>query len=246
MKQSKIEWTDATWNPSTGCNKITAGCKHCYAETMAKRLQAMGAPGYENGFTFTLMPERLEMPLKIRRPTKFFVNSMSDLFHEKMPFAFLDEVFRVIAQTPQHKYQILTKRENILLDYFSSRNVPDNVWLGVSVESEKTKGRIDILRKIDARIRFLSIEPLIEDVGTLDLTDIHWVIVGGESGPKARLMKPEWATNVQHQCNRQSVAFFFKQWGTWGEDGVRRSKKANGRILSGQEWNEEPVLHFST
>jgi len=241
MKYSKIEWTEATWNPSTGCNKVTAGCKNCYAEAMAKRLQAMGAPGYENGFEFTLMPERLEMPMKIKKPTKFFVNSMSDLFHEKMPFEFLDNVFQVISQTPQHKYQILTKRERILFEYSKSRKIPDNVWLGVSVESAKTKNRIDILRQIPAKIRFLSIEPLIANVGTLDLQGIHWVIVGGESGPKARAMKPEWAVSIQNQCDTQNVAFFFKQWGTWGEDGVRRSKKANGRILLGKEWNEEPV-----
>lgn len=240
MKYSKIEWTEATWNPSTGCNKITAGCKNCYAETMAIRLQAMGAPGYENGFEFTLMPERLDAPLKIKKPTKFFVNSMSDLFHEKMPFDFLDRVFEVIAQTPHHKYQILTKREKILRAYCNARTIPDNVWLGVSVESAKTKYRIDILRAITAKIRFLSIEPLLTDVGDLDLTGIHWVIVGGESGPKARPMYPEWAVNVQRQCDQQKVAFFFKQWGTWGEDGVKRSKKANGRILLGREWNEEP------
>jgi len=241
MKQSKIEWTEATWNPSTGCNKITAGCKHCYAETMAKRLQAMGTPGYENGFEFTLMPERLDMPMKIKKPTKFFVNSMSDLFHEKMPFDFLDRVFDVIRNTPQHTYQILTKRESILEEYCQERTIPDNVWLGVTVEMKKTKKRIDVLRNIDARIRFLSIEPLLEDVGKLDLTNIHWVIVGGESGPKARPMKAEWATSIQNQCDEQGVAFFFKQWGTWGADGVKRSKKANGRILLGQEWNEEPT-----
>jgi protein gp37 len=242
MKYSKIEWTEATWNPSTGCNKITAGCKHCYAETMAKRLQAMGAPGYENGFEFTLMPDRLDMPLKIRKATKFFVNSMSDLFHEKMPFAFLDNVFETIEKTPQHKYQILTKREQIMLEYCSSRSIPDNVWLGVTVESAKTKHRIDFLRKIAANIRFLSIEPLIDDVGELDLSGIHWVIVGGESGPKARPMKPEWAAKVRDQCDEQGVAFFFKQWGTWGEDGVKRSKKTNGRNLMGREWNEEPKV----
>lgn len=241
MKYSKIEWTEATWNPSTGCTKVTAGCKNCYAETMAKRLQAMGAPGYENGFQFTLMPERLDMPLKIKKATKFFVNSMSDLFHEKMPFDFLDRVFEVIEQTPQHKYQILTKREKILHEYCSQRRMPDNVWLGVSVESAKTKGRIDYLRDISANIRFLSIEPLIADVGTLDLRGIHWVIVGGESGPKARPMQPEWAVNVQRQCREQGVAFFFKQWGAWGEDGVKRSKKANGRMFLGKEWNEEPL-----
>ncbi|MBK7408122.1 MAG: phage Gp37/Gp68 family protein [Saprospirales bacterium] len=241
MKYSKIEWTEATWNPSTGCNKVSAGCKNCYAETMAKRLKAMGAPGYENGFEFTLMPERLEMPLKIKKPTKFFVNSMSDLFHEQMPFDFLDRVFEVIAQTPWHSYQILTKREAILRDYCSTHDLPDNVWLGVSVESAKVKNRIDVLRAISAGIRFLSVEPLISDVGALDLSGIHWVIVGGESGPKARPMHPEWALNVQRQCEEQGVAFFFKQWGAWGEDGVKRSKKANGRVFLGREWNEEPA-----
>lgn len=240
MKQSKIEWTDATWNPSTGCNKVTSGCKFCYAEVMAKRLKAMGASGYENGFEFTLMPDRIDLPKKIKKPTKFFVNSMSDLFHEKMPFEFLDQVFDTIRITPHHQYQILTKRENILAEYFSSRTVPNNVWLGVTVEHSKTKKRIDILRGIDAEIRFLSIEPLISDVGKLDLENIDWVIVGGESGHKARPMKPEWAINIQKQCDEQNVAFFFKQWGTWGADGVKRSKKANGRILLGQEWNEEP------
>ncbi|MCB0546212.1 MAG: phage Gp37/Gp68 family protein [Phaeodactylibacter sp.] len=241
MKYSKIEWTEATWNPSTGCNKVSAGCKHCYAETMAKRLQAMGAPGYENGFEFTLMPERLDMPLKVKKPTRFFVNSMSDLFHEKMPFNFLDQVFQVIEQTPRHSYQILTKREKALQDYCSQRKMPDNVWLGVSVESAETKHRIDVLRDIPSSIRFLSIEPLIADVGKLDLRGIHWVIVGGESGPKARPMCPEWAISVQKQCDQQKVAFFFKQWGAWGADGVKRSKKANGRIFLGREWNEEPV-----
>ena len=242
MKHSKIEWTEATWNPSTGCNKVSAGCKHCYAETMAKRLQAMGAPGYANGFEFTLMPERLEMPLKIKKPTKFFVNSMSDLFHEQMPFDFLDQVFAVIARTPRHSYQILTKREEILRDYCSTRKLPDNVWLGVSVESARFKHRIEVLRSVTARIRFLSVEPLIADVGELDLRGIHWVIVGGESGPKARPMRPEWAANVLQQCEAQGAAFFFKQWGTWGEDGVKRSKKANGRLLLGREWSEEPAV----
>lgn len=240
MKKSKIEWTDATWNPTTGCNKITSGCKFCYAEVMAKRLQAMGASGYENGFEFTLMPERLNIPKKIKKPTKFFVNSMSDLFHEKIPFDFLDKVFATIKETPQHQYQILTKRENILADYFFTRGVPSNVWLGVTVEHSKTKNRIDVLRNIDAEIKFLSIEPLISDVGKLNLENIDWVIVGGESGHKARPMKPEWAINIQNQCDTQNVAFFFKQWGTWGADGVKRSKKANGRILLGKEWNEEP------
>ena len=240
MKQSKIEWTDATWNPSTGCNKVSAGCKHCYAEVMSFRLKAMGTPGYENGFEFTLMPERLNSPKKVKKPTKFFVNSMSDLFHEKMPFTFLDQVFDTISATPQHQYQILTKRENILQEYFKNRMVPKNVWLGVTVEHSESKNRIDILRKIDAEIKFLSIEPLISPVGIIDLQNIDWVIVGGESGHKARPMKPEWALDIQRQCDEQEVAFFFKQWGSWGSDGVKRSKKANGRILLGQEWNEEP------
>ncbi len=242
MKTTKIEWTEATWNPTTGCNKVSAGCKNCYAEVMANRLKAMGTTGYENGFEFTLMPDRLEAPKKIKKSTKFFVNSMSDLFHEKMPYAFLDKVFKTIEETPRHQYQILTKRETILEDYFKTRKVPNNVWLGVTVESEETKHRIDVLRNIDANIRFLSIEPLIQATGNLDLTNIHWVIVGGESGHKARPMNPEWAIDIQNQCDAQKTAFFFKQWGTWGADGVKRSKKANGRILLGKEWNEEPLI----
>lgn len=240
MKLSKIEWTEATWNPSVGCDKVTAGCKFCYAEVMAKRLKAMKTPGYENGFKFKVLPDRLEMPIKIKKPTKFFVNSMSDLFHEKMPYSYLDEVFETISQTPYHTYQILTKREQILGDYFTNRIVPDNVWLGVTVENAKAKNRIDVLRNIDAKIRFLSIEPLLQNVGELNLENIHWVIVGGESGHKARPMKPEWAIDIQRQCDEQEVSFFFKQWGTWGADGQKRSKKANGRILLGKEWNEEP------
>lgn len=242
MARSKIEWTEATWNPTTGCNKVSAGCKYCYAEVMAKRLQAMGTPGYENGFEFSLVPSRLNAPRKIKKPTKFFVNSMSDLFHEEMPYEYLDKVFNVIEETQRHQYQMLTKREGILNDYFSNRKVPENVWLGVTVESAKTKHRIDVLRNIDAKIRFLSVEPLIEATGDLNLENIHWVIVGGESGAKARPMDPEWAIDVQRQCDEQDVAFFFKQWGTWGADGVKRSKKANGRILLGKEWNEEPTL----
>ena len=242
MKTTKIEWTEATWNPSIGCSKVTAGCKNCYAEIMAKRLQAMGMAGYENGFGFKILPERLYQPLSVKKPTKFFVNSMSDLFHEKMPFDFLDRIFDVIAQTPQHHYQILTKREKILQDYFFNKKVPDNVWMGVSVEHAETKYRLDYLRKIKAKIRFVSIEPLIDDIGKLDLTGIHWVIVGGESGVSARPVKLDWIINVKNQCKEQNVAFYFKQWGTWGEDGVKRNKKENGSKLFGQEWKEEPVL----
>lgn len=240
MKQSKIEWTESTWNPSIGCNKVSAGCKFCYAEVMAHRLQSMGTPGYEDGFKFKVLPERLDAPFKIKKPTKFFVNSMSDLFHEEMPYEYLDQVFDTIRKTPQHTYQILTKREDVLDDYFKTREVPVNVWLGVTVEISKKKNRIDILRNIKATIKFLSLEPLLEDLGELDLKGIDWVIVGGESGNKARPMHPDWVIGIQKQCDEQNAAFFFKQWGTWGADGVKRNKKLNGRILQGQEWNEQP------
>lgn len=240
--KSRIEWTELTWNPVTGCTKVSAGCKHCYAETMAKRLKAMGTPGYENGFKLALHPVRLTEPLRRRTPTTYFVNSMSDLFHEKVSNAFLDQVFEVISDTPQHTYQILTKRAERLPEYFATRRVPPNAWLGVSVENKRHGvPRIGQLRRVDAMVRFLSVEPLLEDVGTIDLTGIHWVIVGGESGPKARPMKPEWALNVKKQCKAAKVAFFFKQWGVWGADGVRRSKKANGRTLNGHTWNEMPA-----
>ena len=244
MKTTKIEWTEATWNPSIGCSKVSAGCKNCYAEIMARRLQAMGVAGYEDGFTFKILSERLFQPVSIKKPTKFFVNSMSDLFHERMPFDFLDEIFKVIASTPQHHYQILTKREHILQKYFSERVAPKNVWLGVTVENEYTKHRIDVLRTIKASVRFVSIEPLIGNVGRLNFDGIHWVIVGGESGVSARAMNPEWVIDIQKQCSEQKVAFFFKQWGTWGQDGIKRNKKENGSVLLGKEWKEEPVIEL--
>lgn len=239
---SKIEWTEQTWNPTVGCTKISPGCKHCYAESMAKRLNAMGTPGYENGFSLTLLPDRLADPIKRKKPTVYFVNSMSDLFHERIPNDYIDKVFEVIAQTPQHTYQILTKRAARMARYFRTRSVPTNAWLGVSVEDRKYGvPRIDHLRKVPAAIRFLSVEPLLSDVGELDLTDVHWVIVGGESGPKARPMKTDWAESVRAQCNEQGVAFFFKQWGGWGADGKKRAKAANGRELNGRTWDEMPV-----
>lgn len=242
---SKIEWTERTWNPIIGCTKLSAGCKHCYAETMARRLQAMGTPGYERGFALRLLPDRLTDPLKRRKPTVYFVNSMSDLFHDKVPDAYIDRVFDVIRQTAQHSFQILTKRAARMALYFETRPVPDNVWIGVSVENRRHGvPRIDHLRQVKARIRFLSVEPLLEDVGALDLRDIHWVIVGGESGPKARPMKPEWADSVRTQCTEQNVAFFFKQWGGWGADGRRRAKSKNGRLLNGRTWDEMPIHAF--
>jgi len=243
--KSQIEWTEQTWNPTTGCTKTSPGCKHCYAEVMAARLQAMKARGYENGFQLTLMPERLNQPLKRKKPTVYFVNSMSDLFHEDIPDSYLDDVFSVIEKTPQHTYQILTKRAERLPDYFSQRRCPANVWLGVSVEDRKFGvPRIDQLKRVNAAIRFLSIEPLLEDLGTIDLNGIHWVIVGGESGQKARPMKPEWVENIKTQADRIGVAFFFKQWGGWGADGVKRHKKANGREFGGKIWDQMPELRL--
>jgi len=240
---SRIEWTEQTWNPVVGCTKLSAGCKNCYAETMAKRLQAMRTRGYESGFELRVLPERLDDPLNRKKPTVYFVNSMSDLFHDRVPEDYIDRVFDVIARTPRHTYQILTKRASRLAKYFKTRSAPRNAWLGVSVENRKHGvPRIDHLRKTPAHIRFLSVEPLLEDVGQLDLTDIHWVIVGGESGPKARPMNKEWADSVRRQCEAQRVAFFFKQWGGWGVDGQRRAKSANGRLLHGRTWDEMPSL----
>ena len=239
---TQIEWTEQTWNPTTGCTKVSAGCKHCYAEIMAKRLKAMGANGYQNGFELSLLPERLIQPIKRKKPTTYFVNSMSDLFHEGVPFEFIDKIFDVIKKTPQHRYQILTKREKQLFEYFKNRTIPDNVWLGVSVENIKEGlPRIDVLKKIPAKIRFLSIEPLLEDLGEIDFSDIHWVIVGGESGSKARPMKEQWVLNIQTQCLEQNIAFFFKQWGTWGADGVKRNKQKNGKLLNNKVHHTYPL-----
>lgn len=240
---SKIEWTEATWNPVTGCTKVSPGCKHCYAETMSHRLKAMGASGYENGFELNLIPSRLQQPIQRRKPTMYFVNSMSDLFQEGVPFEFIDQVFDVIRETPRHTYQILTKRSVIMRQYFETRAVPVNAWLGVSVEDKKYGlPRIPDLQAISAATRFLSVEPLLEDLGLFDLTCIHWVIVGGESGWGARPMKECWARSVKDQCKEAGVDFFFKQWGAWGQDGIKRNKKANGRMLDGKLWEQIPAV----
>jgi protein gp37 len=234
MKTTKIEWTDKTWNPVTGCTKLSAGCAHCYAEIMAIRLKAMGVGKYKNGFTPTMHESVLEEPLKWNRSHTIFVCSMADLFHESIPFNFIDKVMAIIQKTEQHRYQILTKRSKRMARYFSSRNIPDNVWLGTTVEAPSVKHRIDEIRGLQASIRFLSCEPLVADLGEIDLTGIDWVIVGGESGARARPMKPEWVRSIQEQVNEQGAAFFFKQWGTWGADGVKRSKKVNGKKLDGK------------
>lgn len=241
--KSKIEWTEQTWNPATGCIKVSPGCEHCYAEVMANRLKAMGANGYENGFKVTLQPHRLQEPLQRKKPTVYFVNSMSDLFHEKIPSSYIKSVFDVIENSPWHTYQILTKRADRMADIMQNINIPPNAWMGVTVENIKHGlPRIDLLRKVNSPVRFLSIEPLLEDLGTIDLNGVHWVIVGGESGPKARPMKAKWVNNIKKQCKESHVPFFFKQWGGWGADGVIRPKKQNGRLLHGKTWDGKPEV----
>lgn len=242
-QKSRIEWTEATWNPTVGCTKISSGCKHCYAEAMSVRLRAMGTPGYENGFKLTILPDRLTEPLRRKKSTVYFVNSMSDLFHKSIPDSYIDKVFDVIARSPQHTFQVLTKRAERMATYFRNRSVPQNAWLGVTVEDRKYGvPRIEKLREIGATIRFLSIEPLLEDIGEINLTDIHWVIVGGESGSRARPMKPEWVEPIRQQCEETGAAFFFKQWGGWGADGIKRAKKENGRKFRGRTWDQMPEL----
>lgn len=234
MKTTKIEWTDSTWNPITGCTKISPGCAHCYAEVMTRRLKAMGQEKYANGFDVTLHEECLEEPLRWKRPHTIFVCSMSDLFHNEVPFEFIDKVMSTIIRTPQHRYQLLTKRAERMAEYFLTHDTPANVWLGVTVEAQSSKSRIDCLRVLNASKRFLSCEPLIEDLGELDLRNIDWVIVGGESGPQARPMKKEWIDSIREQTESQGGIFFFKQWGTWGSDGIKRSKHANGKLIDGK------------
>ena len=239
----KIEWTEQTWNPSAGCTKVSSGCKNCYAETMAIRLQAMRVEGYENGFNFNTVPSRLNEPLKRKKPTIFFVNSMSDIFHETMPVEYLNKIFNVIEKTPYHTYQILTKRADKMFQYLSQRKIPRNIWLGVTVENKKHGlPRIDKLRQLKASVLFLSVEPLLEDIGEINLKNIDWVIVGGESGNRARPMEKSWVLNIKRQCENNDIAFFFKQWGTWGADKVKRNKKQNGKELNGRIWQKYPDI----
>jgi protein gp37 len=240
--KSSIEWTEHTWNPVTGCSELSPGCAFCYAAVFAARLRAMGVSSYANGFEVTLQPNRLGEPLRRIKPTVYFVNSMSDLFHDEVPFDFIDRVYDTMGATPQHRYQVLTKRPERLARFSERRPTPKNVWLGVSVENRRHGvPRIAELRAVSAPLRFLSVEPLLEDLGALDLTGVHWVIVGGESGPKARPMRPEWARRVRDQCVAAGIPFFFKQWGSVGADGVRRSKSGNGRRLDGREWRQMPA-----
>jgi len=245
MPITKIEWTDKSWNPITGCTKVSEGCVHCYAETMTRRLKSMGQVKYENGFDVRTHDNALKEPLQWKRPCTIFVCSMSDLFHKDVPFDFIDKVIKTIKSTPQHRYQLLTKRAERMAEYFQNREIPKNVWLGVTVEVQKSKNRIDILRDLNAPIRFLSCEPLLEDSGSLDLTNIDWVIVGGESGVSARPMKSEWVLSIQEQTERQGSTFFFKQWGTWGSDGIKRDKHKNGKLLNGVVCQQMPQDNFN-
>lgn len=237
MAISKIEWTESTWNPVTGCTKISSGCKNCYAERMARRLKMMGQANYINGFQVTVHEHVLEYPLRWKKPQTIFVNSMSDLFHEEVPDYFIFKVFDIMKKAFWHQFQILTKRSERLKIIATKLNWPKNVWIGVSVENESVEYRIDDLRNIPAVIRFLSLEPLIGPLSSLELDNIDWVIVGGESGPRARLMKKEWVLQIKEQCIKQNVLFFFKQWG-----GI--NKKKNGRLLDGRTWDEMPPKFY--
>ena len=234
---SKIEWTESTWNPVTGCTKIRTGCENCYAERMAKRLQAMGQPNYRNGFKLTCHQHVLDLPLHWKKPQMIFVNSMGDLFHKQVPKEFVLKVFATMNKASQHTFQILTKRAEHLEELSSLLPWSENIWMGVTVENSDCKERINSLRRTGAYVKFLSLEPLLGDVGVLNLEAIDWVIVGGESGPKARPIKASWVRNIQEQCKEQNVSFFFKQWG-----GI--NKKKNGRLLDGQTWNEMPKKAF--
>lgn len=233
--KSKIEWTESTWNPITGCTKISDGCKHCYAERMTFRLKAMGQPNYKNGFNLTLHRDVLSAPLKWKKPRMIFVNSMSDLFHKDVPESFILNVFKVMKTAYWHTFQVLTKRSERLLELDSKIEWPENVWMGVTVESNKYLHRVDDLRKISASTKFLSLEPLLSPLLKLNLKEIDWVIVGGESGPMARPMEKWWVESIRDICISDNVPFFFKQWG-----GV--NKKRNGRSLEGRTWNQTPKI----
>jgi len=234
-KGSGIEWTESTWNPVTGCTKISPGCKFCYAERMAERLQAMGQKNYVNGFALTLQPHMLELPLKWRKPQTIFVNSMSDLFHKDVPLDYSQKVFDVMKRAYWHRFQVLTKRADRARELSSEFDWAPNIWMGVSVENDKYRDRIDDLRATDAQLKFLSLEPLLGPLYDLDLTGIDWVIVGGESGYRARPMDSAWVVDLRDQCRRARVPFFFKQWGG-------KNKKKAGRLLKGRTWDQMPLV----
>jgi protein gp37 len=238
MAQSSIEWTELTWNPTTGCTKISAGCKYCYAEVMAKRLQAMGVEKYKDAFKVRIHPEALDIPYTWKKPKIVFVNSMSDLFHPEIPLSFIKQVFKVMNENPQHVFQVLTKRSERLLELHSELKWSHNIWMGVSVEDSRVTHRIDDLGHTNARVKFLSCEPLIGPLREMNLDNIDWVIVGGESGRKPRPMDPDWVLDIQDQCSNADVAFFFKQWGG-------TNKKKAGRMLNGKTYDEMPETIFA-
>lgn len=237
MAQSNIEWTDMTWNPTTGCSKISAGCKFCYAEIMSNRLQAMGIEKYKDNFEVRTHEDALKIPYTWKGSKIVFVNSMSDLFHKDIPLKFIKRVFKVMNENPQHVFQVLTKRAERLLELHEELKWTHNIWMGVSVENDKVRGRIDCLRKTNAKIKFLSLEPLIGPLKKLNLKNIDWVIVGGESGHKPRPMDTDWVIDIQDQCKSADVAFFFKQWGG-------KNKKAAGRLLNGRTYDEMPEIEL--
>lgn len=233
--KSTIEWTESTWNPVTGCTKVSPGCKFCYAERMAERLQAMGQANYRDGFRLTLQPQMLDLPLKWKRPQAIFVNSMSDLFHKDVPLDYIQRVFDVMRRAHWHRFQVLTKRADRLAELDPFLEWPKNVWMGVSVESSDHVDRIDCLRRAHAALKFLSLEPLLGPLPGLDLRGIDWAIVGGESGPSARPVEEDWILDIRDQCRSAGVAFFFKQWGG-------QNKKKTGRLLEGRTWDEMPEV----
>lgn len=237
-RKSQIEWTQSTWNPVTGCNKISPGCKHCYAERLSKRLKAMGQANYRNGFKLTLQPHMLELPLRWKRPQTIFVNSMSDLFHKDVPLEYIQQVFDVMKRAHWHRFQVLTKRADRLAELSAELEWPDNIWMGVSIESQKYISRIDALRRTNAKVKFLSLEPLLGPLKDLDLTEIHWAIGGGESGYGARPIKENWVLDIRRQCEDFNVPFFFKQWGGF-------NKKKTGRLLEGRTWDEMPRVAYA-
>jgi len=237
MAKSHIEWTESTWNPVTGCTKVSEGCRHCYAESFARRLKGMGVEKYRNGFRLTCHPDALPEPFRWKKSRVVFVNSMSDLFHKDIPLDYIQKVFSVMKQNPHHVFQVLTKRADVLRYYDSEGWLtwPHNVWMGVSVENARNMGRIDLLRKTRAKVKFLSCEPLLGPLSSMKLDCIDWVIVGGESGRKARTIDPEWVQEIREQCLTANVPFFFKQWGG-------TNKKKSGRMLDGRVWNQTPVF----
>jgi len=238
MAETKIEWTELTWNPSTGCSKISSGCKNCYAEKMTKRLTAMGVDKYYNGFNLTWHESELDRPYSLKQPRMIFVNSMSDLFHEEMPLEFIQKVFQVMNDCPQHVFQVLTKRADILSQYSTLLNWTPNIWMGVTVESQKYTERINFLRRTGAFVKFLSLEPLLSPLHELDLREIDWVIVGGESGSEARPIEKSWVIDIKEQCQHANIPFFFKQWGGF-------NKKATGSLLEGIHYKEMPVSQIN-